>query len=438
MIPKVTKGGSSFKSALQYYLHDKQEDTHERVAWAQTENMRTEDPYKAWRVMAYTAKEQDRLKEASGQSRAGRKLERPVFAYSLAWHPEQDPDAEHMLETARESLEMMGLSDHECVIVAHQDEPQKHVHVIVNRVHPITGMAGDVRNSKRKFSEFASEYERRHGKIYCERREENAKKREEGKKTHYGDPVIVNAWNSSRNGQEFVAALKREGYTLAQGRKRPVVVDVHGKAHNPTRQLDGVKAKQFREKLSDLDLEKLPSVEEVTAKGQKQDSEQQKRMEAFEVLAARQLETTLAKHRNDLDKLKLKHRYQFEADKKELVKHYQLREQKREIQYQAAVVKNSNWWKRLFGVTRKEQTKLNGQILNFRSSRDRYKEQLRAKVKTREQERTRLRQRQEDEKTRLLARIDKERKSERYSIRLQEPEMARNRLRSRDEFGMER
>jgi len=82
MIPKITKGGSSFKSALQYYLHDKGADTQERVAWAQTENMRTEDPQKAWRVMAYTAKEQDRLKEASGQSRAGRKLEKPVFAYS--------------------------------------------------------------------------------------------------------------------------------------------------------------------------------------------------------------------------------------------------------------------------------------------------------------------------------------------------------------------
>ena len=45
--------------------------------------------------------------------------------------------------TAHESLEMMGLSDHETVIVAHQDQAQKHVHVIVNRVHLITGLAKD-------------------------------------------------------------------------------------------------------------------------------------------------------------------------------------------------------------------------------------------------------------------------------------------------------
>ena len=439
MIPKITKGGSSFKSALQYYLHDKGADTQERVAWAQTENMRTEDPQKAWRVMAYTAKEQDRLKEASGQSRAGRKLEKPVFAYSLAWHPEQSPDAEHMLETARESLEMMGLSDHECVIVAHRDEPQKHVHVIVNRVHPITGLAGDVRNSKLKFSDFAREYERKHGKIYCERREENAKKREKGEKTHYGDPVIVEAWHSSRNGKEFAAALEREGYALAQGRKRPVVVDVHGKAHNPTRQLDGVKAKEFKEKLSDLDLENLPTVDEIAKQGQSRDPEKDKRLEAFEILAARQLETTLAKHRNEQNELKLKHRYQFEADKKELVKHYQLREQKRDIMEQAAVVKNTNWWKRLIGTTRKEQLKLNGMILNFRSSRDRYKEQLRSKVQQRVEERTRMKKRQEDERTRLLARIAEERKSERYSIRLQEPpQLERTHTRPRDGYGMER
>ena len=388
--------------------------------------------------MAYTAKEQDRLKEASGQSRAGRKLENPVFAYSLAWHPEQSPDAEHMLETARESLEMMGLSEHECVIVAHQDEPQKHVHVIVNRVYPITGLAGDVRNSKLKFSDFAREYERKHGKIYCERREENAKKREKGEKTHYGDPVIVEAWHSSRNGKEFVAALEREGYALAQGRKRPVVVDIHGKAHNPTRQLDGVKAKEFREKLNDLDLEKLPTVEEVTKAAQAKDPEKDKRLEAFEILAARQLETTLAKHRNEQSEQKLKHRYQFEADKKELVKHYQLREQKRGILEQATVVKNTNWWKRLIGTTRKEQLTLNGMILNFRSLRDRYKEQLRSKVQQRVEERTRMKKRKEDERTRLLARIAEERKSERYSIRFQEAEQARAHTRQRGGYGMER
>jgi hypothetical protein len=90
MVPKITQGGGNFKGAFRYYLHDKGADTSIRVAWTQVENMLTQDPEKAWKVMAFTAQVQERLKEASGQSRAGRKLEKPVFAFSLAWHPESE------------------------------------------------------------------------------------------------------------------------------------------------------------------------------------------------------------------------------------------------------------------------------------------------------------------------------------------------------------
>src|ERR1700742_3484610 len=101
MIARISKGGQSFKGAFQYFCHDKGKDATDRVEWAQTENMLTDDPALAWKVMAFTAKAQERLKVASGQKASGRKLQKPVFAYSLAWHPEQDPDKEHMLATAR-------------------------------------------------------------------------------------------------------------------------------------------------------------------------------------------------------------------------------------------------------------------------------------------------------------------------------------------------
>ena len=113
MVPKVTQGGSSFKGAFRYYLHDKGANTSDRIEWVHTENLRTSDPAKAWKAMAYTAKAQERLKEASGQARTGRKLERPVFAFSLAWHPEQSPDKAHMLATARQAIDMLGLGEHE-------------------------------------------------------------------------------------------------------------------------------------------------------------------------------------------------------------------------------------------------------------------------------------------------------------------------------------
>lgn len=325
MIPKITRGGSSFRGAFLYYLHDKGgAETRERVAWAHTENMRTDDPDQAWRVMAYTAREQNRLKEASGQSRAGRKLEKPVFAYSLSWDPEQNPSRKHMLKTARNSLEMLGLSDHEAVIIAHQDEPQKHVHVIVNRVHPITGTAGDVRNTKRKFSDFAREYEREHGKIYCEQRERNHKRRHEGKLTRYHDQVIAETWDVSRNGEDFVLALEKAGYTLARGRKRLVVVDPHGKSHNPVRHLQGAKAREFNKFVSDLDSEKLPEASKVPVRTAKQAEDQDNRPEvldgeqkkAFEELAAIQINALQDRHLNERDLLIIEYSRKLSAAKK--------------------------------------------------------------------------------------------------------------------------
>jgi hypothetical protein len=81
MIPRIAGGGRSFKGAYAYFGHDKQQATKHRVEWTHTENMLTDDPDKAWKVMAYTVYEQARLKEASGQKSTGRKLQKPVFSY---------------------------------------------------------------------------------------------------------------------------------------------------------------------------------------------------------------------------------------------------------------------------------------------------------------------------------------------------------------------
>jgi hypothetical protein len=108
MNPKVASGGRSFRGAFLYYLHDPKADTRERIAWTHSVNMFTDDPERAWKVMAYTAMHQDRLKAASGQRMTGRKTEKPVLAYSLSWHPDQKPDPAHMRETALQSLKVLG------------------------------------------------------------------------------------------------------------------------------------------------------------------------------------------------------------------------------------------------------------------------------------------------------------------------------------------
>jgi Relaxase/Mobilisation nuclease domain len=186
MVPAITAGGRSFRGAALYYLHDKRQDgeavrfTTDRVAWVETVNLPTGDPERAWRIMAHTALAQAELKAAAGTKATGRKLAKPVFAYSIAWHPGERPTKAEMRKAARSSLEAQGLEEHQAIILCHDDEPQAHVHIIVNRVHPATGKAATLSNSKLKLSQWAEGYERKRGKVYCPQRVENNARRGRG------------------------------------------------------------------------------------------------------------------------------------------------------------------------------------------------------------------------------------------------------------------
>lgn len=177
MVPKVAGKGSSFKGAALYYLHDKGALTSVRVAFAQTQNLPTQDADKAIKCMAWTAMHQNEIKVRAGGSAKGRKLVHPVYTYSLSWAPDEEPAPEDMISAARESLQALGLDGHETLFVAHNDEPHPHIHVIVNRVHPDTGIAAKLSNDHLKLLAWAETYETRQGKIRCEQRVENNARR---------------------------------------------------------------------------------------------------------------------------------------------------------------------------------------------------------------------------------------------------------------------
>lgn len=187
MVPKVAAKGRSFKGAGLYYLHDKKAETAERVAFTYTENLPTDDAEKAIRLMAYTAMHQNEIKAANGGSKAGRKLTASVLTYSLSWSPDEAPTAEQMIAAGRETLKALGMADHQAVMVAHNDEPHPHLHVIANRVHPETGKAATLSNDHLRLSEWAERYEKKHGKIRCEARvANNAERRSRKEKGQSG------------------------------------------------------------------------------------------------------------------------------------------------------------------------------------------------------------------------------------------------------------
>jgi len=267
VVPHIAKEGRSFKGAGLYYLHDKGAWTHERVAFTHAENLHTQNAEQAFKEMAWIALRAEQIKKQTGIKPGGRKQENPVFHYSLAWHPEQTPTREAMIESGRASLKALGLEGYQAVMVAHNDEPHPHLHIIVNRVHPDTGKMAKLDYSKMRLSRWAEEYEKNHGKIYCPQRVENNEQRRQGQYVKYRDPVISTAWQHADNGRAFAAALLEQGYLLCLGDRRDfVVMDAQGKVHNPARHIEGVKVKDIRAKLADLRKEQLPGLEEARAR----------------------------------------------------------------------------------------------------------------------------------------------------------------------------
>lgn len=271
MIPRIADKGHSFKGAGAYYLHDKGAQTDERVAWTHTSNLRTNDPEKALHVMAWTAMHSRELKNASGVSMAGAKQTTgAVYSYSLAWHPEQNPSREEMLQAGQDTLNRLGLSEHESMIVSHADTDHQHIHIIANLIHPETGKKHDPKLDKRILQKWASNYEKEHGKIYCPEREKNSQDRANAVPTKYQDQTLETGldidtlYHASDSGKAFKSALESEGLTLARGdKKRLVIVTQDGQIQNLSRQIKGMKTKDIKQKLSDLDVEQLPDANGV-------------------------------------------------------------------------------------------------------------------------------------------------------------------------------
>ena len=233
MVPKLTEGGHDFEGAAGYYLADKARPGHsrkltaQRVAWTATRNLATDDPHDAFRIMAATAQCHRTLKQAAGVKATGRKLAKPVLAFSLSWHPSERPSREEQLAAAEEALAALGLSGHQAVIVAHSDEPQPHVHCIVNRVDPLTGRAAPLSKSKLTLSTWAQAYEQRQGRILCVERVENNARRAGSRpgraSSNRSRPVSHAEYRAGGTTRPAAAALRQhhaELFSVERGRVR--------------------------------------------------------------------------------------------------------------------------------------------------------------------------------------------------------------------------
>ncbi|MCC8978883.1 relaxase/mobilization nuclease domain-containing protein [Bradyrhizobium acaciae] len=172
MIVKIQKAGSSFKGLTNYLINHE-----DRVAWTHSLNCANDDVKSVVNELYITASQAEYLKEQAGVHAGGTVVDKPVKHISLNWHPSEQPTREDMIEAAEQFLKRMGWDEHQALLVAHQDKAHRHVHIELNRIHPETGRALNDNFERNRASDWANEYERDRGKIYCEDRERDPSER---------------------------------------------------------------------------------------------------------------------------------------------------------------------------------------------------------------------------------------------------------------------
>ena len=197
-VGKATSTGgrsASFHSTVDYVSHDKNGRTRERVGEIMLLNLGGDIDSCAKEMQttvdaAIAIQKRTRSREGKREKASGSKIEKPVYHFFISWHPDDKPDASHMMEKAQEALRILGLQDHQAVAVEHTDRHHKHVHVVVNLVNPNTGRMANIYRDEKKLDRWAHEYEVKHMAIWSFKR---ASKHEREKTKDNAPPVRNNA-----------------------------------------------------------------------------------------------------------------------------------------------------------------------------------------------------------------------------------------------------
>jgi hypothetical protein len=127
------------------------------VAWTKTLSCVNDDPELALAEMIATAHAQQQLKAAAGLAPGGRSTDLTVKTVSLSWHRDEEPSREDMEAAALSYLRKMGWHEHQTLLIAHNDTPHDHVHMIINRIHPDTGRTLNDWQDQRRSQQWALE-----------------------------------------------------------------------------------------------------------------------------------------------------------------------------------------------------------------------------------------------------------------------------------------
>jgi hypothetical protein len=208
---------------------------------------------------------------------AGTRCEKPLYHASINTRASERMTDEQRRRAIERLAEELGFSGQPYAAVIHEKKGREHCHVIWARIDVENMRAIPDSHNYRKHEIVARELEREfgHERVQGAHVERDGKERpkrtpsqwemEQAKRTgispHQVTEEITRLWHRTDNGKAFAAALSDAGYVLARGDRRDfVIIDPNCGVHSLARRIEGVRVKDIRERLADIDAGQLPSV----------------------------------------------------------------------------------------------------------------------------------------------------------------------------------
>jgi hypothetical protein len=264
----VIKGGAR-SGPGELALHLLRADTNETVTVRELRHVMATDLTAALHEM-----------EAMGLSS---RSERRLYHANIDWRcDEHMTDAQKASAVERLAAEL-GLSGQPRAVVEHVKHGREHLHVVWLRIDTETGKAISDSHNYRRHEIVARDLEREFGHervqgVHVERDgverpartpslAEMRQAERSGISPEDAKARLRELWDSADGGRSFAAALEDAGWILARGDKRGfVVLDPAGEVRSVNKDVTGLSAARVRERLADIEIDQLPSVDDARAR----------------------------------------------------------------------------------------------------------------------------------------------------------------------------
>ena len=87
----------------------------------------------------------------------------PVFHFLLSWPEHEHPPSAAIFDAAEHAINALGLGEHQYVIAIHGNTDNRHCHIAINRIHPVTYKSRNIQWAKKTLHYAARESEIKHG-----------------------------------------------------------------------------------------------------------------------------------------------------------------------------------------------------------------------------------------------------------------------------------